>query len=47
MSTLIGQYVTHLLAKHKLRLPTSFEEVMDNWLEILQEFRQPDDNMKV
>jgi hypothetical protein len=47
LSALISQNVTHLLPKHKRKLPTTFEEVIDNWLEILQKLWQPDHNIEV
>jgi hypothetical protein len=43
----IFQDVTHLLPEHELRLSTTFEEVMNKRLEILQKLRWPYDNMEV
>jgi len=47
LPVLIFQNMTHLLPKHILRLPTTFEEVLDKWLEILQKLRRPYNNMEV
>ena len=47
LSSVILQSVTQLLPKHIIWLSTTFEEVSNNWLEVLHKLRRPDDNMEV